>query len=103
MLYGTVTFGYVVLRSPKMTVENSAFSKFFELLVSSPLPFIVTTHYLRIQQPLHVPFGDVSVPMKSAVMAGVSSRSVKKNQEIWHYRRVMRPPPGQSGTNSRYG
>jgi hypothetical protein len=97
MLYGTVTFGYVVLRSPKMTVKNSNFSKFFEFLVSSPLPFIVTTHYLRMQQPLHVPFGDVSLPMKSAEMAEVSSGSVKKNQEIWHYRRVMRPQPRSVG------
>jgi hypothetical protein len=51
---------------------------FFGDFVSSPLPFIVARHYLRCQQPLHVPFGDVSVPMKSAATAEVSSRSVKK-------------------------
>jgi hypothetical protein len=80
-----------------MTIKNSAFSMFFDDLVSSPLPFIVTRHYLRRQQPLHVPFGDVSVPMKSAAPAEVSFRSVKKIQDIWHYRRVVWSHPGLSG------
>ena len=64
--YAGVTLSISCFVHARRLSRNPAFSLFLDDFVSSPLPFIVATHYLRRQQPLHVPFGDVSVPVKSA-------------------------------------
>jgi hypothetical protein len=78
MDYVVVTSGRLGPLLGKDDYRKLGFPDVFEDYVSSPLPFIVARHYLRCQQPLHVPLGDGSALMKSAVMAEVSSRSVKK-------------------------